>query len=89
MISERAPASFAAPLEFVPWSKETEAAALAGTGAAVLLSVSSILSGDAWPILWGAIGGAGLFLLYFVMAMVYPGGMGFGDVKLAALLGID
>ncbi len=54
---------------------------------AALLSASSLLSGDAWPILWGAVGSVGLFLLYFVMAVAYPGGMGFGDVKLAALLG--
>jgi leader peptidase (prepilin peptidase)/N-methyltransferase len=31
---------------------------------------------------------AALFSLYFVLALVYPGGMGFGDVKLAGLLGL-
>ncbi|EYR64430.1 peptidase A24 [Actinotalea ferrariae CF5-4] len=33
-------------------------------------------------------GGAILFAAYFVMAVAYPGGMGFGDVKLAGLLGV-
>jgi leader peptidase (prepilin peptidase) / N-methyltransferase len=30
----------------------------------------------------------GLFALYFALALAYPGGMGFGDVKLAGLLGL-
>jgi len=34
------------------------------------------------------ISGAALFALYFLMLIVYPGGMGFGDVKLAGLLGL-
>ena len=29
-----------------------------------------------------------LFLFYLVAALVYPGGMGFGDVKLAGVLGL-
>lgn len=42
---------------------------------------------------WGALvralaGGAILFAAYFVMAVAYPGGMGFGDVKLAGVLGM-
>jgi leader peptidase (prepilin peptidase) / N-methyltransferase len=41
---------------------------------------------------WGAlvragIGGAVLFGLYFALAVAKPGGMGFGDVKLAGVLG--
>jgi leader peptidase (prepilin peptidase)/N-methyltransferase len=36
----------------------------------------------------GLISGAALFALYFLMLIVYPGGMGFGDVKLAGLLGL-
>jgi leader peptidase (prepilin peptidase)/N-methyltransferase len=31
---------------------------------------------------------AGLFAAYFALALVQPGGMGFGDVKLAGLLGL-
>ncbi|WP_431837221.1 prepilin peptidase [Cellulomonas sp. Y8] len=42
---------------------------------------------------WGAlvraaIGGVGLFLFYFAAAFAYPRGMGFGDVKLAGVLGM-
>jgi leader peptidase (prepilin peptidase)/N-methyltransferase len=35
-----------------------------------------------------AAGLTGLFALYFVIAFLRPGGMGFGDVKLAGLLGL-
>ncbi|WP_315095259.1 prepilin peptidase [uncultured Cellulomonas sp.] len=34
------------------------------------------------------VGGAALFLVYFVTVLVYPAGMGFGDVKLAGVLGL-
>lgn len=33
-------------------------------------------------------GGAVLWLVYFVLRVVYPAGMGFGDVKLAGVLGL-
>ena len=56
--------------------------------AAVLLLVESILSGDYGALLRAGIGMAALFLFYFVLAFAIPGGMGFGDVKLAGLLGI-
>jgi glycosyltransferase involved in cell wall biosynthesis len=36
VVSERAPASFAAPIEFRPWSKETEAAALAACDVGIM-----------------------------------------------------
>ena len=57
--------------------------------AVVLLSASSILSGDLSALLPAAIGGAGLFVLYLIMALAYPGGMGMGDVKLAGVLGLS
>lgn len=42
-----------------------------------------------WPALGrAAIGALALFAVYFVMLLVYPAGMGFGDVKLAGLLGL-
>jgi len=55
--------------------------------ALVLLGVSAGLSGDwdAW--LRAFLGAAVLFTAYFMMLAVYPRGMGFGDVKLAAVLG--
>ena len=55
----------------------------------VLFTAAAVLSGDFAPLLRAGIAMAGLGLLYFVMVLVYPGGMGMGDVKLAgASLGI-
>jgi leader peptidase (prepilin peptidase)/N-methyltransferase len=51
-----------------------------------LLSASGAISGDLIAIARMLIGGAALFLLYALLALV-PRGMGYGDVKLAALLG--
>jgi leader peptidase (prepilin peptidase)/N-methyltransferase len=34
------------------------------------------------------VGGAALWLFYFLLRAVYPPGMGFGDVKLAGVLGL-
>ena len=39
-------------------------------------------------LLRAALGGAALYAFYFVLLFVYPAGMGFGDVKLAGVLGI-
>jgi leader peptidase (prepilin peptidase)/N-methyltransferase len=55
---------------------------------AALFAAASILSGDFGPLIGSGIAMAGLFLFYLVMALVYPGGMGLGDVKLAGVLGI-
>ncbi|MHA7153857.1 prepilin peptidase [Arthrobacter sp. TMN-50] len=56
--------------------------------AVVLLTVASVLSGD-WGRLGGAaIGGVAMFGLYLVLALVSPGSLGMGDVKLAAVLGL-
>lgn len=54
----------------------------------VLLAGASLLDGNPDQILRAAIGMAALYALYFVLALVYPGGMGFGDVKLAGVLGM-
>lgn len=35
-----------------------------------------------------AIGAGAMFAVYFLLVLVYPAGMGFGDVKLAGLLGL-
>jgi len=53
---------------------------------ALFLLVAGLLRGDADALLRGVIGMVGLFLLYLALALI--GGMGFGDVKLAALLGL-
>ena len=53
-----------------------------------LLGASSLASSDYGALLSAGIGLAALWLLYFLMAVLYPGGMGFGDVKLAGVLGL-
>jgi len=55
---------------------------------AALFTAASILSGDFGPLIGSGIAMAALFLFYLIMALVYPGGMGLGDVKLAGVLGI-
>ena len=54
----------------------------------VLLVAASVLASDYSLLLPAAIGGAAMFVAYLIMALVYPGGMGFGDVKLAGVIGI-
>ena len=56
--------------------------------AAALLTCAALLAGEPERLLTGLIGGAALFGLYLLMALLYPGGMGLGDVKLAGLLGL-
>lgn len=54
---------------------------------AVLLAVASWGTGD-WAALGrAAVGGVALFVAYFALRVAYPAGMGFGDVKLAGVLG--
>jgi len=54
---------------------------------AVLLTVAAVGEHDWWPLGRAAIGAAALFAFYFALAFAYPAGMGFGDVKLAGVLG--
>jgi len=54
---------------------------------AVLLTIASVSSHDWWALARAAIGAAALFTFYFALAFGYPAGMGFGDVKLAGVLG--
>jgi leader peptidase (prepilin peptidase)/N-methyltransferase len=56
--------------------------------ATVLTIVLAAVLGDFWPdALRAAMGAAILGLFYFVAWFVYPKGMGFGDVKLAPVVG--
>jgi leader peptidase (prepilin peptidase)/N-methyltransferase len=56
-------------------------------GAALLLVAA--LADGAWDALLRAVlGAAALFVAYLALALVSPGGLGMGDVKLAALLGL-
>jgi leader peptidase (prepilin peptidase)/N-methyltransferase len=54
----------------------------------VLFAAQSFVTGDWWPFVSALIGGAALFVFYLIAAIVYPGGMGFGDVKLAGVIGM-
>jgi leader peptidase (prepilin peptidase) / N-methyltransferase len=54
---------------------------------AVLLTVATLASGDWWALARAGIGAGSLFLCYLALALIYPAGMGFGDVKLAFILG--
>jgi leader peptidase (prepilin peptidase)/N-methyltransferase len=54
----------------------------------VLLATASLARHDPWPLARGLAGMAALFVCYYALAAGYPGGMGFGDVKLAGLLGL-
>lgn len=55
---------------------------------AALLVVASVLQGNFAPLLGAAIGLAALWTTYFLLSLAYPGGMGFGDVKLSGVLGL-
>lgn len=55
---------------------------------AVLLGTSGILRGDLASLVSAAAGMLALGGFYLVLALAVPGGMGFGDVKLAGLLGL-
>lgn len=55
---------------------------------AVLLVAAALASGDWMAIIRAASGMAGLFVFYLALALVKPGAMGFGDVKLAGVIGL-
>ncbi|TFD86491.1 prepilin peptidase [Cryobacterium lactosi] len=55
---------------------------------AVLLGGAGLASGDLGSLVRAGIGLAVLWVAYLGMALAYPGGMGFGDVKLAGVLGL-
>jgi leader peptidase (prepilin peptidase)/N-methyltransferase len=54
---------------------------------ALLLAAPALWQRDYAPLLRAAVGCAALFGGYFALALAYPKGMGFGDVKLAGLIG--
>lgn len=54
----------------------------------VLLASAAFLEGEPHRILVALVGMAALYLLYFTLALVKQGGMGFGDVKLAGVIGL-
>lgn len=56
-------------------------------GAALLL-VGGLLDGELNRFGWGIVGGVGFFVGLLIIALVAKGGFGYGDVKLAFLLGL-
>ena len=54
---------------------------------ALLLTLAVVASGDPAALLRAVVGAVGSFLLYYSIALARPGGMGFGDVKTAGLIG--
>ena len=56
--------------------------------ALVLFGAASVISGDFTPLLRAVVAMTASAIIYFLMVLVYPGGMGMGDVKLAGVLGI-
>ncbi len=66
-------------------NKITYPAILVSLGLIPLLS--AVLGHPGWATR-ALIGGAGYFLFLFIPALIYPKGMGFGDVKMAGLMGL-
>jgi len=54
----------------------------------LLLGASAFVSGNGGAIFRALFGMIALGLFYFGMALIYPGGMGMGDVKFAGVLGL-
>jgi leader peptidase (prepilin peptidase)/N-methyltransferase len=54
---------------------------------AVLLTASAAWQQDWWPLARAGLGAAALLGFFLVLALIVPAGMGWGDVKLAGLLG--
>jgi leader peptidase (prepilin peptidase)/N-methyltransferase len=54
---------------------------------ALLLTLSGVLSKDPASLARAAVGAGASFLLYYSIALVRPGGMGFGDVKTSGIIG--
>ena len=56
--------------------------------APALLGGAALLGSDSGELLRALLGGAAMYAVYFALAFAYPAGMGFGDVKLAGVLGL-
>ena len=56
--------------------------------AAALLTLAALAEGEPGRLLRSAICGAALYSFYFLLMVINPRGMGFGDVKLAGVLGL-
>jgi leader peptidase (prepilin peptidase)/N-methyltransferase len=55
---------------------------------AALLGGAALAGSDSGDFLKALLGGLAMFAVYFALCFAYPAGMGFGDVKLAGVLGM-
>lgn len=55
---------------------------------ALLLGLGALLGSDSGDLLRALLGGLAMYAFYFALCFAYPAGMGFGDVKLAGVLGL-
>ncbi len=53
-----------------------------------LLAAAAVLGRDAWPLARAVLGCLGLGGAYLILALIRPGGLGGGDIKLAGLAGL-
>jgi leader peptidase (prepilin peptidase)/N-methyltransferase len=60
----------------------------AAAAGAALLTVAALAGGDGHALVRAGLGAAVLFLVYLVLALIAPSGLGMGDVKLAGVLGL-
>ena len=56
--------------------------------AAVLLGAAALAGSDSGSLVRALLGGAAMYAVYFALCFAHPAGMGFGDVKLAGVLGM-
>jgi leader peptidase (prepilin peptidase)/N-methyltransferase len=54
----------------------------------VLLGLAAAFDGSWSPLIRGLLGCLAMYAFYFLLTVIHPGGMGFGDVKLAGVLGL-
>jgi leader peptidase (prepilin peptidase)/N-methyltransferase len=53
-----------------------------------LLALAALLGSDSGELVRALLGGLAMYAFYFALCFAYPAGMGFGDVKLAGVLGM-
>jgi len=56
--------------------------------AAALLGIAALAGSGSGSLVRALLGGAAMYAVYFALCFAYPAGMGFGDVKLAGVLGM-
>lgn len=57
-------------------------------GTAALVVVTALLAGDRDALVRAALGAVVVFAMFYVLWWIHPAGMGYGDVRLSAVLGL-